>query len=100
MAITSDMKLDVSMVQPIQTTATPLVTVERKIAPQTPAIQYPGGGNQTFYDYPTGSVKTDYVQPAGVAQPLGESYSPSVNINPLARGALYESNNPYCRYIQ
>jgi len=70
LAITADMKPDVSMVQPVQTTGKPMVIVEGKIAPQAPVSQYPGNGNQNFYDYPVGGSRTDYVQPVGPAQPL------------------------------
>ncbi|SDI70645.1 filamentous hemagglutinin [Paraburkholderia steynii] len=70
LAVTPAMKPDVSMVQPVQTTGKPMVTVEGQIAPQTPANQFPGGGNQTFYDYPAGGTRTDYVRPVGPAQPL------------------------------
>ncbi|CAE6856709.1 hypothetical protein R69658_07423 [Paraburkholderia aspalathi] len=70
LAVTPAMKPDVSMVQPVQTTGKPMVTVEGKIAPQAPASQFPGGGNQTFYDYPAGSARTDYVSPVGPAQSL------------------------------
>lgn len=70
LAITPAMKPDVSMVQPVQTTGKPLVTVEGGIAPQVPSSQYPGGGNQTFYDYPTGGARTDYVKPVGPAKPI------------------------------
>jgi filamentous hemagglutinin len=70
LAVTPAMKPDVSMVQPVQTTGKPLVTVEGAIAPQVPISQYPGGGNQTFYDYPAGGTRTDYVKPVGPATPL------------------------------
>lgn len=73
LAITSDMKPDVSKVIPVETTGKPMVQIEGKIAPQEPAGQYPGGGNQTFYDYPVRSTRTDYVKPTGPAQTLPES---------------------------
>ncbi|MBU9581097.1 hypothetical protein KTE26_21930, partial [Ralstonia mannitolilytica] len=70
LAVTPSMKPDVSMLQPVQTTGKPMVTVEGGIAPQVPVSQYPGGGNQTFYDFPVGGVRSDYVKPVGPAIPI------------------------------
>ena len=70
LAITPDMKPDVSMVQPVVTGNRSVVTLEGKIAPQNPAAQYPGGGNQIFYDYPADVPRSVVLKPAGEAQQL------------------------------
>jgi filamentous hemagglutinin len=70
LAITPNMKQDVSNVVQLVTTGKPTVQIQGKVAPQEPVGVYPGNGNQVFYDYPAGSVRTDYVKPLGPTQPL------------------------------
>jgi hypothetical protein len=49
-----------------------MVQIEGKIAPQEPVGLYPGNGNQAFFDYPQGSVRTAYVKPVGPTQALAD----------------------------
>jgi hypothetical protein len=51
---------------------TSVVTVDGKVASQTPSSSYPGGGNQTFIDYPAGVPRSDIIKPAGPATLLPE----------------------------
>ena len=59
-----------SMAQPIQTTGSALVTVEGSVAPQSPSVKHPGGGNQTYYDFPAGKARSDYIESTGNAQKI------------------------------
>jgi hypothetical protein len=70
LAITPNMKPDVSRVVQVATTGKPMAQIEGKIAPQEPVGLYPGNGNQVFFDYPSGSVRTEYVKPLGPTQAL------------------------------
>ena len=70
LAITPNMKEDVSNVVPVTTTGRPMVIIKGKVAPQVPATLYPGDGNQIYYDYPAGANRLDYVIPTGPAIPL------------------------------
>lgn len=49
LAITPNMKADVSRVVKIETTGKPVVQIEGKIAPQEPLNLYSGNGNQVFF---------------------------------------------------
>jgi filamentous hemagglutinin len=70
LAITPSMKPDVSKVVQLETTGKPVVQIQGKVAPQEPIGTYPGNGNQVFYDYPSGSIRTEYVKPLGPTQSL------------------------------
>jgi filamentous hemagglutinin len=70
LAITSSMKMDVSRVVQVETSGKTMVQIEGKVAPQEPIRLYPGNGNQVFFDYPQGSVRTDYVKPLDPTQVL------------------------------
>lgn len=81
LAITPSMKLDVSRVVAVETTGKAMVQIEGKVAPQAPASIYFGDGNQLFFDYPAGSVPTDYVKPLGPTTPLPVLRIPNANIS-------------------
>jgi filamentous hemagglutinin len=83
LAITPAMKADVSRVVQVETTGKQMVQIEGEIAPQEPIGLYPGNGNQVFYDYPAGSVRTEYVKPLGQTQPLPfQNVSVPKKVNP------------------
>jgi hypothetical protein len=70
LAITPSMKLDVSRFVSVETTGKAMVQIEGKVAPQAPVSIHVGDGNQFFFDYPAGSIPTDYVKPLGPTMPL------------------------------